>query len=252
MTAADLVDALGLPFGALVERRVPKTLLAENGAQTAADRRAMQEGIEEIRWVAAVKPATAGVPAYRDEVREYLEIAVILLALRDAARASRLVELVHRAVPYPVLLIATTDGSVTLSLAEKRNAQSAAGRVVLDGDVSEAVVDGQTPAHLCAPFLDALSLARQPRGSMQSLYAGWADTAVALNAGRITGKFALPDSPEGAIRRRNALHEIARLDGEIASARRAAAREKRMARRVELNLLYTRLKTAREAVLLDL
>jgi hypothetical protein len=58
-----------------VNQRVPKKLLLENGAPTAADKRLINEGIEELLWLAALKPTTIGVPEYRDEVREYLEIA---------------------------------------------------------------------------------------------------------------------------------------------------------------------------------
>ena len=71
-----------------MDRRVPKTLLLEHGAPTAADKRRINEGIERAAWVAALKPATIGVAAYRDDVREYLEIAVLHLELRARRRAS--------------------------------------------------------------------------------------------------------------------------------------------------------------------
>ena len=103
MTGEDVITALDLPADARVERRVPKTLLVEHGAPTAADKRRINDGIERIQWVAALKPATVGVAAYRDEAREYLEIAVLRLILRAGAKADRLAELLHRAVPYPVL-----------------------------------------------------------------------------------------------------------------------------------------------------
>ena len=41
---------------------------------------------------------------YRDAAREYLEIAVLKLTFHSNARPGRLTELVHRAVPYPVLV----------------------------------------------------------------------------------------------------------------------------------------------------
>ena len=44
MKAAELIAALDLP-GARVDRRVPKKLLVENGAPTAADKRRINEGI---------------------------------------------------------------------------------------------------------------------------------------------------------------------------------------------------------------
>src|SRR5215471_9089539 len=102
MVIEDIISALDLPISSRVDQRVPKKLLIENGAPTAADKRQINEGIEELLWVAALKPTTVGVPEFRDDSREYLEIAVLQLVLRDGAKATRLVELVHRAVPYPV------------------------------------------------------------------------------------------------------------------------------------------------------
>jgi hypothetical protein len=72
MTPADLIAALDLPAAARVDQRVPKKLLLENGAPTATDKRAIADGVEELIWLAALKPTTIGVAAYRDEAREYL------------------------------------------------------------------------------------------------------------------------------------------------------------------------------------
>src|SRR5437870_4021719 len=99
------LDALELPAQALVNQRVPKKHLLDNAAVTASDKKAITEGIDELVWVAAMKPATIGVPAYEDPERQYLEIAVLTLALREGAKAGRLRELVHRAIPYPVVLL---------------------------------------------------------------------------------------------------------------------------------------------------
>ena len=92
MNAEALLAALDLPAGSRVDQRVPKKLLLENGAPTAADKRHINEGIEEFMWLAALKPTTIGVPEYRDDVREYLEVAVLRLTLRAGAKATRLVD----------------------------------------------------------------------------------------------------------------------------------------------------------------
>ena len=83
-------------------------------------------------WVAALKPNNIGVPVFRDDVREYLEIAVLTVVLRAAAKPTRLTELIHRAIPYPVVLVAAHGGTVSLSLAHKRWSQGETGKVVIE------------------------------------------------------------------------------------------------------------------------
>jgi hypothetical protein len=235
-----VIAALNLPAGARVDQRVPKKLLLENGAPSAADKRLINEGIEEIRWLAALKPATCGVPEFRDETREYLEIAVLQVVLRERAKGERLIELVHRAVPYPVLLLIDDGDNVRVSLAHKRYALKEADKVVLDG---EPVAAGLQSLHreVLAAFLQSLDLTRQPRATLYALYQGWLDTVFALQAAVITGAFNLPDSAELAAARRQALHASLALHSQIASLRNAAGKASQLARQVELNLEIKRL-----------
>ena len=99
MSIATFINALALPPDARLDQRVLKKLLLEQAAPTAADKRNLQDGIEEMIWVAVLKPTIIGVPIFCDDVREYLEIAVLSVELRPAAKPFRLVELIHRAVP---------------------------------------------------------------------------------------------------------------------------------------------------------
>lgn len=76
-----LLEALDLPSQARIDQRIPKKLLIENGAPTTADKRLIQDGIEELTWVAALKPTSIGVPSFKNDEREYLEIAVLTAEL---------------------------------------------------------------------------------------------------------------------------------------------------------------------------
>jgi hypothetical protein len=249
MSVGDLVAALNLPASALVNQRIPKKLLVENGAPTSADKRRISEGIEEIQWIAALKPANAGIPEYRDEVRAYLEIAVLSVSLRAGVQPGRLAELVHRAIPYPVFLILVGDGPLMVSLAHIRWAQNEADKVVLDGTSVQASVDHGGPG---LAFLHAVSLVRQPRGDLAALYRGWADTLTALEAASFTGEFRVSTDEEQAAARRAALQQCRELDVNMNSLRAEATKEKQLARQVDLNLELKRLDTRRRQLVASL
>ena len=236
-----VLAALALPTDARVEQRVPKKLLLEQGAPTAADKRRIQDGIDEVTWFAALKPTNIGVPAYRDQVREYLEIAVIGAVLRESAKASRLAELLHRAIPYPVVLIAAEGDSVSLSLAHKRRSQGEAGAVVVEGMRVTAAFRHDTPSECEAAFLGSLAVSALQARDLFTLYQGWLDRVAALDAAVITGTFALPESVERAAARRDALAAYYRLKREIANLRAQGQKETQMNRRVGLNLAIQRL-----------
>ena len=241
MNADEILTALDLPINCRLDRRVPKKLLLENGAPTAADKRRINEGIEEFFWIAALKPTTIGVPEYRDTEREYLEIAVLRLVLRAGAKTTRLLELVHRAVPYPLILIAEQTGQIGISAAHKRWAQNEAGKTVLDGEIVSTDCDGVQDAGFLPAFSATLALGRQMHASLYALYQSWVDVLLALKAARVTGVYRLAANAGDAAARRDALRECARLDAEIARLRAAAAGEKQMPRQVELNSMIKKL-----------
>ena len=236
MNVADVVAALDFPVSAHVDQRVAKKLLTENGAPTAIDKRRINDSIEDVRWVAALKPTTISVPSFRDGTREYLEIAVLTAVFRPGAQTDRLAELIHRAVPYPVFMIAAHGDSVAISLAHKRWSLGKSGHTVLDGFIVAAKLDTGIDPTIAIPFVESLPLSRQPRDNVYVLYQGWIDTLIALLAARVTGAFRLPASAEQAEVRRNALAECGRLDERMARLRTAAEREKQLARQVALNL----------------
>lgn len=269
-TMDDVVSALALPERARVDQRVPKKILAEHGAPTAADRRLLTDGIEELQWIAALKPGTVAIPEHRADGREYLELAVLAVQVRathgKVSQQLRLTELVHRAVPYPVLLIqaltpsaaATPDpatpqppAQLALSLAHKRAAQNEAGKVVLDGELvrTELLGPDTGTASVAGPLLEAMALDRQPHQDLMALYQGWMDCLTAAEAARLTGNFQLPNGPTAAAARREALRTCQRLEQEAARLRSQAAKERQIAKQVDLNLelqgLDARLRAAR-------
>ena len=170
------IAALDLPASSRVDQRVPKKLLLENGAPTAADKRHINDGIEELLWLAALKPTTIGVPEYRDDVREYLEIAVLRLTLRAARQG----DAAGRAgAPRRALSAAAADGAAATrpglsagpqALVAGRGGQDGAGRRRGRGRV------GRRARWRSAgrAFRDALALGKQPRSndSMRCIRAG--------------------------------------------------------------------------------
>ena len=247
-----VVEALGLPPEARVDARVPKKLLVEQGAPTSADKRAIQDGIDELQWLAACKPGTVGVPGFSDDTREYLEVAIIACAFRPGAKAARLIELIHRAIPYPVLLTSSDAEGVTISVAHKRHAEREAAKVVVERVVSTERLDPERPSPVEGAFLDNLFLARQPRADLFRLYDGWLACLEALNAARISGTFSILANAGSIEDRRAALETYQRISREIVSMRAQAGRERQMNRRVALNLEVQRLNVELQGAIRDL
>lgn len=241
MSFAPIISALALPSETLVGQRVPKKLLVENGAPTAGDKRQINDGIDEILWHAALKPANLGVPAYRDAVREYLEIAILTVSFRSAAKTARLIELIHRAIPYPVLLVATLRETATISVAHKRWSQGESGRVVIEELRATAPFQPESATAEEMQFLARLSVGSLPQGDLFGLYQGWLDSVLAFEAAQITGAFVPPPSVERSAALRESLDARVATLRDLDLLRARAEKETQLNRRVELNLAIKKL-----------
>lgn len=243
MSFAPIIHALALPPETRVEQRVPKKLFVENGAPTASDKRQINEGISEVLWRAALKPANLGVPIFRDAVREYLEVAVLTAHFRSTAKTARLVELIHRAIPYPLLLISLTGETVSLSVAHKRWSQGEAGKVVIEELRATAPFRPDAPSAGETQFLAWLSVGNLPQTNLFALYQSWLDSVLALEAAQITGAFR-PVAPENSAALREQLDARAQALRDLALLRAQAEKETQLNRRVELNLAIKRLEAS--------
>lgn len=230
ITAEDLIAAFDLPPGP-PPRRIAKSNLADN-VPTAADKRLIDGKLARLDWVAAINPATTGIATGESEGLS-IQTVNLLLARTRGLLPPRLAEIIHRAIPQPVILIhadEAADAPAGVSLAPKRMAEREAGRVVLiaQHDTGALQAADQT-------FAATLALARLPSRDLAALYTGLVERAEALAAARSGGRlFRLPASAEELGRWRAALVECGRLEGEIASATTAMRKETRLARQVEL------------------
>lgn len=232
MTIDDLIQAIGLPDSARLNQRVPKKLLAEHGSVSAADKWHIQDGVEEVVWLAALKPHLIGVSAYQDESRHYLELAVLSMTLKPGAKLGRLAELLHRAVPYPVLLMTSSDSGLSLSLSHVRASQNEPDKYTLDGQLLAVALPDS--GHWAA-FLSAMALARQPQADLFALYQGWMDCVTALDIAAQTGCYQASRSRAQAEARHAALQQCRQVKARMAQLRTQAEKEKQLPRQVLLN-----------------
>ncbi len=235
-----MLDALALPESAWVGRRVPREQLDQREIGSPPARKAVQQALSALWWLAILRPNTVGLPAPADGGAP--EIAVLGASITQAERAPRVAGLLHRAIPYPVLLLVADDAHITMSIAEKRPSVRDPARLVLEGSVITgprvAVSGGRLmeapPSDLQA--LGSLALAAQPDADLGACYRGWAWSLMAWRAAKITGHFRRPTDEAAANRLASLLAGREALEREAVRSDRAIAKATQLRRRVDLTL----------------
>lgn len=243
MTPAELHAALALPEATRLHKRVFKKLFLEHGDLRPADRRVLSDAVGTITWAHTLKPATVPIRPFRDEAREYDEIAVLDVEITDRKAAGRVAELVHRTIPYPVLLVSWDADGVSVSAAPKRLHLQDHRRVVTEAVEATAWLDGAERSPAEAAFLRSLALPGMPQTDFLALYTAWIGRILALACAELSTRFDISAERPYADRRA-ALDACRSLERDIAALRATLRAESSFARKVELNTQIKQLEAA--------
>ena len=231
-----LYDKLALPDACHLGKRVFKKLFHEHAVLGVTDKKAFAEDIDTITWQYTLKPSTIPIQPFDDDQREYHEIAVIQVDLKTQRRTSRIAEVIHRAIPYPLLVVFVLGEACAISLAHKRFSQAEKGAIVAEEFVLTDWLNLSDPTPTQRAFLDSLSLRGLPNTHFFALYSALVDRAIALDCARLTGEFRLEAAAEKREARRGLLKACHELEVRIADCKTAIKNETQFASQVELNM----------------
>jgi hypothetical protein len=232
----DLVyDSMDIPEACQLGKRVFKKLFHEHARLGPTDKKALREDIDTITWQYTLKPSTIQIQAYEDDQREYLEVAILHVDLKTQKRTGRIAEIMHRAIPYPLLIVFAFDKMCALSTAHKRFSQAEKEAIVAEDFVITDWIDLSAPTPLQKEFLASLSIAEMPHTHFFAFYSAIADRLIALDCARFTGKYRLESVADIREPRRTRLAACHELEGRIAEYRIAIKKEMQFNRQVELN-----------------
>lgn len=244
MTLEQVIANLDLPDGARVDRRVAKKLVAEYSPRHRG--KAIRQGIERLRWIAALKPGNCAIPAGVipqavldkpvGETFPVEEVSVLTLEARSDAHLPTVVKAIHEAIPYLVLLLTTQENRLHISLAWKRPSLSQQAKSVLLVGLQDAQpVDLTAPEPLQSALLDALAVGAPPVRDLAALYRRWAAALLAARVATVTGTFELVQDADSLESRQALLDEYGRLSKEIPRLTREFKRATQLRDRVELS-----------------
>lgn len=230
-----LQSKLSFPESSFLEKKIYKKLILEHGECSARDKNSIRDDIDSITWLYTLKPSTVQIRAYQDETREYLEIAVIEVVLKRSTSPKRLAEIIHRAIPYPLMLIFKVDSSFSLSIAPKRFSQAEKGAIVAEEFFATGWIDTSNISMIEETFLDALKLKKLPSSSLLDVYNAWIQRFIAFDCARLTGVFQLESGIEQIEKKRVNLKQCHAVEIKITELRTRLQKESQFAVKVDLN-----------------
>jgi len=219
------------PDTTLLGKRVPKKQFLEGSELSARDKKLFREQVKSVYWEYTLKPSTCLVLPYRDNEREYLEVAVLQVEMNTTKGHRRIAEIIHRVIPYPLMLgFGSEDNEIALSIAPKRFSQSERGTFVAERFYTTYWMNSSTPNENEANFLASLAWNKMPLDTYGELYSAWVDRFTGFECSVLSGTFTIGKSDE----RRSLLTRCREIESSI-SELRGQLKKAAFNRQVELN-----------------
>lgn len=227
---------LELPEKCRLDKSVFKKLFYENAKLSTTDKKWFTKDINLIKWKYTLKPESTLIFAVKEKNYHYNEIAVIEVELEDDEHIKRLSDIIHRAIPYPLLIVYKGDDWVRFSVAEKRfNKADDQAATIIEYWITDRI-DEELQNTVDQAFIEQLSYTRQPRLNLKVFYKGWIESFISYKVSRVTGHFDMLDEESKKQKRIEALNEYRVMEEKIEYLRATLKKEEAFSEKVKLNV----------------
>jgi len=248
-----LYEKMMIPESCRLGKRVYKKLFHENAKLSATDKKALSDDVDTIVWQYTFKPITIPIQPYEDAQREYHEVALLQVNLKQTGRVNRLAEIVHRAIPYPLFVVFVFDMTCSISLAYKRFSQAEKEAIVAEGFQATDWLDLSNPTEPQAAFLESLDISTWPHTHFFAFYRAAMDRVIALAWAEHSGHYKLEIPNDlSADDRVNKLKQVGKLQQEKSEIQGKLKKEKNLGTQVQLNTRIKMIKDHIEEIKADL
>ena len=233
-----IIDILQLPTRCLLNKKITKAFFKRNFDLTIAEKSLLDKQIVGIDWLASLSAENINVPSYLNEDITYEEVQMITVSYfgdNFVTDHFKIAELIHKHIPYAILLCIYNDEQMVWSTFDKRiNQKDTNKRIIAKRHFTE-VIPIQERTALQQDFLNSLAFSELRKTNLYELYNSFAERIFALQASNLNSTFTLRTKSRTQ-QDMLSLEKIARLQQEIEILSNTAKKETQLNKQVNLNL----------------
>lgn len=230
-----IAKRLDINSACVIGSTIFKKLFYENAKMSGRDKTIFINQIEKITLLYSFSPDTINLKPYRDEDREYDEIAVILVEVSRETGIQRIQDIIQLNIPYPLVLIFLSGNKLMLNVAHKRINKADESRNTVEKTVNSRWLDIDKMDLLDQQFVDSLYMNRLSFSNCYNFYSDIYNRVILYNLSKYTGDYEglLGVNPEDAEKN---LKKTTHFDSSIKELRSKMKKEEQLNRRIELNI----------------
>ncbi|KNZ42446.1 DUF4391 domain-containing protein [Acetobacterium bakii] len=232
-----------LPKSCEVNNSIFKKQFSENTDLSTADKKLFTEGIKKITWLYCLKPDTLNLQPYKDDIREYEEIEIIEVDLKEDKKLSRIAEIIMRTIPYPMVLVFRLDHQTAFWTAHQQINQKDISKNTLEPFVNTGFLKHDSE------FFKSFDLLKMRFTNYYDLYTDLVDAISIFNANQVLNKTNQTTNQMTGEIARDFLGKLNTLEQNLIALRTALKKEKQFNRKMELSIKIKNMEASKNKLL---
>ncbi|MDA8513688.1 DUF4391 domain-containing protein [Citrobacter sp. Igbk 14] len=210
------LEGLNVPSSCVLNKPLFKNMFQQHANLDAKDKKALKDDVDKIRWLYTLKPSTINIASYSDDLRDYGELAFLVVELSSAKNTGRLGQLINRAIPYPTVIffmLAESKGTeandkpdieerqkehtneqLAICVADKRINKADKEKWVIEALQLSPWLGLSSKTESEQEFVNSLTFTSLPHSNFCLFYQAIMARVQALQCAEISGRFHLPSS----------------------------------------------------------
>ena len=254
-------DLIKVPDAAIVNSILPKQDIFNETGMNRSDKDYFVRYIKQIRWLYKFDDASVRIKPYETEDKSYLEAELISIKLKKEfqeynhntgnyhrfdARLDRIVDILLRFIPYPILLCAEFNDEIKFYVSHISESKSDYDKITLDELIYTDWIDVNNLEGFDKELIDKLQINNLDKTNVFTFYDSIVTAIIQYNGSKEVGQEVTLSSDEI----QKIMDEIKLLERQIADLRvkirRADSFNERLEYNIEINQLQTEIKLLQE------
>lgn len=240
-------DILNIPKEASVNDIIPKDVLFKEAELNKSDKGEFIKFVKQIRWLCKIDDFTMRIKPYKDDEREYLEMEIINITLKDEfevynrntgnfhrydARLDRIADILLRFIPYPILLSFEFKDEIKFYVSHIKESLADYDKITLDKLTSTEWIKTSNLTYLDKDFINKIQLENLDFTNIYTFYDDIVTAIIQFKGSKEIGQTVDLDSNEI----QEIMDKIKGIDREIADLRVKIKREPNFRDQMDLQL----------------
>lgn len=223
---------LTIPEECKVNDIIAKDIIFTEGKLKSDDKKIFTNQVKQIRWLYSLKKENTSINHYKKDNKNYSEIEIINIILKEDKKLARIADIIMRIIPYPMILVFEFKDEIRLFVSHQSESLADSSKMTLDEVISTNWIIFDEMDEIDKILFKDLQLNNLDYSNFYRFYDSIVQKIIKYNGSKYVNHEVNVNIDK--IKRIN--DEIASLESEIKTKKVAIKKETQFNRKIELNI----------------